>query len=54
MPLEIKELLIKVTVGDDSQGSNSANDNAGGAANPALIQNIVDKVLEVLDKKEER
>jgi hypothetical protein len=62
MPIEIKELNIKVTVAD---GSNTGAGNAGGsnqaapsqspgAPDPAVVEACVEKVLEILKHKTER
>lgn len=53
MPIEIRELVIKATVGDNSQ------QKGGSAEKPSkmkeeLIQEAVDKVLEIIKLKKER
>ncbi len=53
MPLEIRELVIKASVGGEgsaSAGSN-ASANKGGESS---INEIVDKVLEIIKEKNER
>lgn len=58
MPLEIKELHIRVTVNqpqeaaEGSAGSESALTSA--EAKDGLIRQCVEQVLEILDKKKER
>ena len=61
MPLEIKELHIKITVenngGGSSGGTTSSSGGGGNAAgepDEATIAACVDKVLEVLKEKMER
>ena len=54
MPLEIKELHIKATIGDESQESGSGTDSSTSGMDPNLIQSIVEQVLEALEKKGER
>ena len=54
MPVEIRELNIKINLSDDgSQGG-----NAGGGdpieAQQTLISVVIEKVLEILKEKEER
>lgn len=57
MPVEIKELSIKIKV-DETQGGDAGDNNAGGGAagepDEALIAAIVERVLEVLKEKAER
>ena len=57
MPVEIKELSIKIKV-DETQGGGAGDNNAGGGAtgepDEALIAAIVERVLEVLKEKAER
>ena len=56
MPLEIKELQIRVNVENPGAQSTTSSSTAaaGGEPDPALVQACVDKVLEVLTKKSER
>ncbi|MBK8565152.1 MAG: hypothetical protein IPN76_17885 [Saprospiraceae bacterium] len=58
MPLEIRELVIKSTVVPESGGNQDAG-AAGGGENASgdketFVNQIVEKVLEVLRQKEER
>ena len=59
MPVEIRELSIKVTV-DDSSGSSVQNSGAGTGGNSGsqpdetLVAAIVEKVLEILKSRTER
>ncbi|GAA3630156.1 DUF5908 family protein [Flavivirga jejuensis] len=53
MPIEIKELHIKINVNDSNQSNASANKAPGGnAAN--LISTCIEKVFEIQDRKNER
>ncbi len=53
MPVEIRELVIKATVGKD-QTSKSGSNNAGGSLDEQSINEIVEKVLNILKEKSER
>jgi hypothetical protein len=54
MPVEIRELVIKATIGQE--GQESSGTNSGGAASPGeeMIKACVEKVLEILKEKNER
>lgn len=66
MPIEIRELLIRVTVSDDGgQGQSGAGASAGASGsaregvngtdpNAAMVQLLVEKVLEMIKEKTER
>jgi hypothetical protein len=59
MPLEIKELHIKVTVNQPSQGQQSTGASAGGGGKAgdekeAIISQCVDEILEIINNKKER
>ena len=58
MPIEIKELHIRVSVDNGTSQSSGSTTNTASAPNtepdPALLQACVDKVLEILAKKAER
>jgi Family of unknown function (DUF5908) len=63
MPIEIRELVIKATVGNGNSAANSGSNasnteggNGGGgeAASDAFINICVEKVLEILKEKAER
>lgn len=58
MPLEIKELHIRVNVDNSTAASGQATGSNSSTAStepdPALVQACVEKVLEVLTKKNER
>lgn len=61
MPIEIKELHIKVNVnnasaegGEGSSASPGVND-AGGKGNPEkMAQDVVEQVLQIIEDKKER
>lgn len=56
MPIEIRELVIKTTVGSETPGNSSGSANTSGT--PALreqdIALIVEKILQILREKSER
>ena len=58
MPIEIRELVIKATVGNGETAQNGGNTegaNGGNAtASDAFITVCVEKVLEILKEKAER
>jgi hypothetical protein len=56
MPIEIRELVIKATVGDPaSEGARNAAPNGSPAdTREADVNLIVEKVLEILKEKSER
>ena len=59
MPIEIRELVIKATVGSGETGANGGNTegstNSGvGAPSDDFITVCVEKVLEILKEKAER
>lgn len=58
MPLEIKELNIRISVDNQTggAGASTAVGNQGGSSepNPALVEACVEKVMEVLKLKTER
>lgn len=57
MPLEIKELQIHVTV-NDQQGKAATNAPPGGQiakdARKAMLQQIIDDVMDILNSQKER
>jgi hypothetical protein len=58
MPLEIRELHIRVTVNQPEQGTAEANAVTGQASSDsgkeAVIAQCVEEVLRIIDNKEER
>ena len=53
MPIEIRELVIKAEVGGGNRNTQS-QDNASQGLNEKQLQEIVDRVVEVLKHKKER
>ncbi|MBU2950211.1 hypothetical protein KO493_05845 [Tamlana agarivorans] len=53
MPLEIRELVIKASVGDE-KSSSSSNSAAGSTSDESTINEIVEKVLSIIKEKSER
>lgn len=52
MPIEIRELIIRAEV---DGGNATRNGSSGSGANQAeIVQEVVDKVLDVLNQKNER
>ena len=57
MPIEIRELLIKVTVNQPEQADTAANSvtgQAGDADKDAIIAQCVEETLRIIEQKEER
>ncbi len=55
MPIEIRELLIKAEVtGSSGSDARSGNGRNGSADRDEIIEESVRRVLEILQKKEER
>ena len=59
MPIEIRELHIKVTVNQQGASNESAppaaeNNNAGGNDKDGLVAQCVEQVLEIINNKKER
>jgi hypothetical protein len=52
MPIEIRELIIKATVSGEK--SNTSANGVGGKRSESSINEIVDKVLEIIKEKNER
>jgi len=53
MPLEIRELVIKASVGGENSASAGSNPSASKGGESS-INEIVDKVLEIIKEKNER
>jgi hypothetical protein len=52
MPIEVKELIIRTSVREEPQ---RPQENSGSSAQKDLIiQEAVDKVMEIIDKKKKR
>lgn len=59
MPLEIRELVIKVNVNEGAGSGNSSSATAGSSSNTsndkkAIIAECLEQVMDVLQKKKER
>lgn len=57
MPIEVRELIIKATVAQEAtEGGASAMDGSNNEVTPGeeMINNCVEKVLEILKEKMER
>jgi hypothetical protein len=54
MPIEIKELHIKVNVGEDQQSGAPAAPASGEESKDAIVKACVEKVLEILKERQER
>lgn len=58
MPVIIRELVIKATVSDSPAGTGSGATPAATAANnldrESLVRDIVEQVLEIIEKQKER
>jgi len=53
MPIEIKELNIKINVNNNNQ-SNASNDKSSGGNDTQVISRCIEKVFEIQDRKNER
>lgn len=53
MPIEIKELHIKINVNDNSQ-NNATLDKSSGGSKANIISTCIEKVFEIQDRKNER
>lgn len=57
MPIQIRELNIRVNVrgdGDDSEASAAQGDNSSEIDREELMADIIEQILEILDKRKER
>ena len=55
MPIEIRELTIRATIESTGENSLSAgSQNGSGRMEDEAIQEIVDRVIEVIERKQER
>lgn len=52
MPIEIRELVIKTSVNNKNIESNAGSEGSGNSE--ALINEVVDRVFEILQQKSER
>ncbi len=53
MPIEIRELVIRTTVSEGSSAP-STNTSSGGVDQDELVQEITDKVIDIMNRKLER
>lgn len=53
MPIEIKELHIKINVNDDSQTKASSDNSSGGKTNDIIAQ-CLEQIAEIQNRKNER
>jgi len=53
MPIEIKELHIKINVSEDGQ-TNASNDKKSGGKSENLIQECLDQISLINSRKNER
>ena len=58
MPIEVRELIIKANIVDDGKdaatSSGQTGTNTNVSANEELINNCVEKILEILKMKNDR
>ena len=54
MPVEIKELIIRATVLQETEDAGSAEDETADNDNQAIIQACVRQVLRILKRSKER
>ncbi len=56
MPLEIRELVIKASIDNDKKSgtTGSADNNSNGETRKQIINQCVEKVLEILKDRKER
>jgi hypothetical protein len=54
MPIEIRELQIKVTVGEDGGAAESAPAPSGAEAQDAIVKACIEQILAILEKQRER
>jgi hypothetical protein len=54
MPVEIRELNIKINLTDSGGGGNTEGGDDAAEGQEKLIETVVEKVLEILKSKEER
>ena len=53
MPIEIKELHIKINVNDASQ-TNASKENTAGGKKDELIQTCIEQISHIQNRKKER
>ena len=54
MPVEIRELNIKINLSDEGGNASSTNADDSSDAQQVIVAAVVEKVLEILKEKQER
>ncbi len=54
MPLEIRELVIKASVGDRNSSTSASSETSVEKNSETTVNEIVEKVLEIIKAKNER
>ncbi|MCG8365113.1 MAG: DUF5908 family protein [Pseudanabaenales cyanobacterium] len=54
MPVEIRELIIRTTIVNNSGNTDSSTPEASSGGNDAIISACVVQVLKILERKRER
>ena len=54
MPIEIRELIIRATVNNKNSGSSDAGAGSSSTGSEAVINEVVNRVFEILKEKSER
>jgi Family of unknown function (DUF5908) len=54
MPIEIRELIIRATVGEESSSKSRTAASSPNDGQAAIVNACVEKVLEILKEKNER
>lgn len=54
MPVEVRELIIRTTIVDNSGNSDGADIQSDSGGNDAIIAACVTQVLKILERKKER
>ena len=54
MPVEVRELIIRTTIVNNSGTADSASSQAGSGGDDAIVSACVAQVLKILERKRER
>ena len=58
MPIEIKEIIIRATIGEAASGASSSGSTGtapgGNSAGPEALQECIEQVFQIMDDKNER
>jgi len=54
MPIEIKELIIRATIDNESDKKSGKAKGGSGSGGADIIETCVEKVLEILEKQKQR